>query len=98
MSSSPEPTNNPAPKKSSSTSSVTSDEKGEYVQIDEEETQALQKTIQSSRPSKDAKLCETQLLLAHQLYLRGRPAPKNLLQSLTMTWQEEPFGQEATLA
>ncbi|ERE70349.1 GRB2-associated-binding protein 2 [Cricetulus griseus] len=66
MSSSPEPsgTNNPAPKKSLSTSSVTSDEKGEYVQIDEEKTQALQKTIQewtkmrqSSRPSKDAKLC-----------------------------------------
>ncbi|ERE67822.1 GRB2-associated-binding protein 2 [Cricetulus griseus] len=64
MSSSPEPTNNPDPKKSPSTSSVTSDEKGEYVQIDEEKTQALQKTIQewtkmqqSSRPSKDAKLC-----------------------------------------
>ncbi|ERE68271.1 GRB2-associated-binding protein 2 [Cricetulus griseus] len=46
-----------------STSSVASDEKGEYVQVDKEKTQALQKTIQewtkmwqSSRPSKDAKL------------------------------------------
>ncbi|ERE67316.1 GRB2-associated-binding protein 2 [Cricetulus griseus] len=47
-----------------STSSVTLDDKVEYVQIDKEKTQALQKTIQewtkmwqSSRPSKDAKLC-----------------------------------------
>ncbi|EGW01733.1 GRB2-associated-binding protein 2 [Cricetulus griseus] len=46
-----------------STSSVTSDEKGEYVQVDKEKTRPLQKTIQewakmcqSSRPSKDAKL------------------------------------------
>ncbi|MEJ1287402.1 hypothetical protein NN561_018420 [Cricetulus griseus] len=46
-----------------STSSVTLDDKVEYVQIDKEKTQALQKTIQewtkmwqSSRPSKDAKL------------------------------------------
>ncbi|XP_035293694.1 GRB2-associated-binding protein 2-like isoform X1 [Cricetulus griseus] len=46
-----------------SPSSVTSDEKVKYVQIDKIKTQALQKTIeewtkirQSSRPSKDAKL------------------------------------------
>ncbi|EGW12828.1 GRB2-associated-binding protein 2 [Cricetulus griseus] len=46
-----------------STSSVASDEKEEYVQVDKKKTQALQKTIQewtkmwqSSRPFKDAKL------------------------------------------
>ena len=52
-----------SPHRKPSTSSVASDEKGEYVQIDKEKTQALQKTVQewtktwqSSRPSKDAKL------------------------------------------
>ncbi|ERE69943.1 GRB2-associated-binding protein 2 [Cricetulus griseus] len=53
-----------SPHRKPSTSSVSSDEKGEYDQIDKENTQVLQKTIQewtkmrqSSRPSKDAKLC-----------------------------------------
>lgn len=46
-----------------STSSVTSDEKVDYVQVDKEKTQALQNTMQewtdvrqSSEPSKGAKL------------------------------------------
>ncbi|EGV93570.1 GRB2-associated-binding protein 2 [Cricetulus griseus] len=58
----PSGTNNPAPQEywqhklhspglpaalhKTSTSSVTSDEKGEYVQVDKERTQALQKTLQ----------------------------------------------------
>ncbi|ERE72054.1 GRB2-associated-binding protein 2 [Cricetulus griseus] len=53
-----------SPHRKPSTSSVALDEKEEYVQRDKEKTQALQKTIQewtkmqqSSRPSKDAKLC-----------------------------------------
>ncbi|EGW01370.1 putative ATP-dependent RNA helicase DDX60 [Cricetulus griseus] len=57
-----------SPHRNPSTSSVPLDEKGEYVQIDKEKTQALQKTIQewtkmqqSSRPSKDAKLCYSSL-------------------------------------
>ncbi|MEJ1278191.1 hypothetical protein NN561_009110 [Cricetulus griseus] len=52
-----------SPHRKSSTSSVSSEEKGEYVQVGKEKTQALQKTIQewtkirqSSRPCKDAKL------------------------------------------
>ncbi|EGW14895.1 GRB2-associated-binding protein 2 [Cricetulus griseus] len=50
-----------SPHRKPSTSSVASDEKGEYVQVDKEKTQALQKTKgtkmrQSSSPSKDAKL------------------------------------------
>ncbi|ERE70950.1 GRB2-associated-binding protein 2 [Cricetulus griseus] len=52
-----------SPQHKPSTSSVTSDEKGEYVQTDEEKNQALQKSIQEStkmqqsrRASKDAKL------------------------------------------
>ncbi|EGW01768.1 GRB2-associated-binding protein 2 [Cricetulus griseus] len=35
-----------SPHRKPSTSSVASDEKGEYVQVDKEKTQALQKTIQ----------------------------------------------------
>ncbi|ERE85850.1 GRB2-associated-binding protein 2 [Cricetulus griseus] len=55
-----------SPYRKPSMSSVASDEKGEYVRVDKEKTQALQKTIQEwtkmqqpSRPSKDANLCAT---------------------------------------
>lgn len=53
----------PSPHRKPSTSSVTSDEKVDYVQVDKEKTQALQNTMQewtdvrqSSEPSKGAKL------------------------------------------
>lgn len=53
----------PSPCPQPSTSSVTSDEKVDYVQVDKEKTQALQNTMQewtdvrqSSEPSKGAKL------------------------------------------
>lgn len=53
----------PSPHRKPSTSSVTSDEKVDYVQVDKEKTQALQSTMQewtdvrqSSEPSKGAKL------------------------------------------
>ncbi|XP_060032666.1 GRB2-associated-binding protein 2 isoform X4 [Erinaceus europaeus] len=53
----------PSPHRKPSTSSITSDEKVDYVQVDKEKTQALQSTMQewtdvrqSSEPSKGAKL------------------------------------------
>lgn len=53
----------PSPHRKPSTSSVTSDEKVDYVQVDKEKTQALQSTMQewtdvrqSSEPSKGTKL------------------------------------------
>ncbi|ERE70066.1 GRB2-associated-binding protein 2 [Cricetulus griseus] len=64
-----------SPHRKPSTSSVTSDEKGEYVQVDKEKTQALQKIIQewtkmqkSSRPSKDARLWSFMYLYGYWFY------------------------------
>ncbi|MEJ1283896.1 ubiquitin-conjugating enzyme E2D N-terminal like 1 [Cricetulus griseus] len=96
----------PSPHFKPSTLSVALDEKGEYVQVDKEKTQALQKTIQdwkkmwqSSRPPKDAKLWFNRVIykLPHPVNKKVHPSMERValkrIQKELLAMNQDPPAQ-----